>query len=106
MIDERVRKPAVTIQKPAANSDTLKAFAQVAATPAGVKVFQYLMEYCGFKHSSLTMTADGQLLTDAIVHNEAKRAVWLETRKLIPPKQLNAIEREKETEPCPTKPKQ
>lgn len=76
-----------------------KALAEVASTKAGQDFLRWLMDYCGYKYSSLTMTAEGVILTDAIVHNEAKRAVWLDIRKAIPAKLLNNIEKEAEIKP-------
>lgn len=71
-----------------------QALHQVAKTRNGKIFLKWVMAYCGFKYSSLTMTEEGRLLIDAIVHNEAKRAVWLDIRKNIAPELLNLIEGE------------
>lgn len=76
------------------DKDTREALARIAGSKAGRKVLKWLMNYCGYKYSSLTMTPDGVLLVDAIVHNEAKRAVWLDIRKNITPSLLDLVERE------------
>lgn len=90
----------VSVRKPreqATDSDLLKLkadFAKVAATESGQRVLRWLAHFLGFKQSSLTMSENGELLIQAIVHNEARRNVWLDIRKLIPIKALNEIEKE------------
>jgi hypothetical protein len=70
------------------------ALKKMAASPAGRDWFRWLMGYCGYKHTSLTMTEEGVLLMDAIIHNEARRGLWLDIRRFIPAEFLNEIEME------------
>lgn len=82
------------VEQSQASKEILEAFRKTASTASGQAVFKWFMEHCGYKHSSLTMTAEGVLLIDAVVHNEAMRNVWLAARKNISPELLNIIERE------------
>lgn len=93
-MDPRMSKTPRTVQAQLMPSDVKKALSTVAGSASGRKFLRWLMNYSGYKHSSLTMAPDGTLLVDAIVHNESKRATWLDIRKGIPAGSLNYIEKE------------
>lgn len=95
----RVNKGPVQIPVSEAGKDIRDAFRKMAETKAGQTVFRYLMEYCGYKYSSITMTPEGVLLNDAINHNESLRSVYLHAiRNNIPVALRNEIEADKEPE--------
>lgn len=69
------------------------AFIKVSNTEAGRDVFRFLMEECGFHKPSVHANPQtGEIFTDNTVYNEARRNVYLTTRKLIPAKSLVKIE--------------
>lgn len=94
-----VKSPKKTIEKPVSEKDIGNAFRKVAKTPEGRLVFQWLMNHCGFKTSSLAINQDMAknpvIDTVGTIHNEAKRSVWLFARKLIPWDLRNLIEAER-----------
>lgn len=74
-------------------SDTRRAYVQVAKTEAGRLVFRDLMRQCGFLDPSVNVDpTTGSILTDNTVYNEARRNLWLTTRKRIPVENLVKIE--------------
>lgn len=88
------------------NKQLMADFRKVLSTPAGVNVFQWIMNECGFKETNIvrqvTISEDGkrQIFGDILplssTYNESKRDVWITIRKNIPPHLLNNVEREKE----------
>jgi len=90
----RVNKEPIQVQYRLMDAETKKDLNRIAASKAGQRFLRWMMDHLGYKYSSLTMTPEGTLLIDAIVHNEAKRSVWLNLRKNVQPEYLNIIESE------------
>jgi hypothetical protein len=71
----------------------LAAVHRISKTEAGRLFFRHLMHECGFLLPSAVMSqTTGQILVDNTVWNEARRDLYLTTRRLIPPKELVKIE--------------
>lgn len=63
------------------------------ASEEGRVALQYLMEICGFQKTSITGDPrTGDLQDRGTFYNEARRAVYLELRKLIRPDILKQVE--------------
>lgn len=63
------------------------------ATEEGRVALQHLMEICGFQKTSITGDPKtGDLHDRGTFYNEARRAVYLELRKLIRPDILKQVE--------------
>lgn len=76
-----------------------QAFARVAATEAGRDVLTFLMQECGFKKQSVVVhAATMDVNINSTLYNEARRGLYLAIRKFIPPKYLNLIEKEPESD--------
>lgn len=59
----------------------------------GRRILYYIMhELCGYDLPNVTMNNNGELTTNSMVFNEAKRLVWLNMRHLLEPELLKAVE--------------
>jgi hypothetical protein len=80
-------------QRIAAKKRLRNSFIRVANTEAGRDVIRYLMAQCGFHTPSINVDPQTtKILTDNTVYNEARRNLYLDLRKWIPPKMLVKIE--------------
>lgn len=90
----RPKDPPKTVETQSMPVEVRRALAGLSGTRNGQTFLRWVSEYCGYKYSMLTMTSDGHLLKDAIVHNATKHATWIDIRKHIPAEHLNTIEKE------------
>ena len=54
----------------------------VLKTPAGRELWAYLFHLCGYNQSSIAVGPDGDVQDRATQHNEARRLVYIQLRKL------------------------
>lgn len=69
-------------------------FIQTFKTEPGHKALQYIMsDLCGFnKHNIVVNNQTGELLTNAMLYNEARRSVYVSMRGLLVPEIIQRVE--------------
>lgn len=60
-------------------------FEEVAQTEAGQVLFGYLMKKCLFHESTIALSTTGDINTNAMIHNEARRRLYLRDIRLFIP---------------------
>jgi hypothetical protein len=73
--------------------------ANVLATDSGKELFRFLFEVCGYEQPSVVLDGKtGQIDTEKMLYNEARRSVYIQLRALAPIEELKKIEYKERTE--------
>lgn len=80
------------LARQAARRKLLAAVDQLLKTEAGREVWAHLYDACGFKKSSLTRVANGDVAPLSTECKEAQRLIYLDLRKLATPELLAKAE--------------
>lgn len=63
------------------------------ATSSGRRTLRFLMDQCGYQKSNTFENGEtGDLLTQSMLYNEARRGLYLDLRQFIPQEVLIAVE--------------
>lgn len=87
---EREREEA----KKEKQQERIRAFNEVAATEAGLEVFQTIMELSGFKKPSTVVDTTGAPSFHGTLYNDARRGLYLQIREFLKAHNLNRVEQE------------
>lgn len=60
-----------------------KDFSECFATPVGLRALEHIIKMSCFNESSVGMTKDGIMDFNATIHNEGRRGLYLDMRKMI-----------------------